>query len=272
MKVYRIMSSEEINQGLEDKVFMPKWEYYPENNGWGIINQRSCYNTFNDKQNQNLHFFRFAIDAVQYLNFDRKSFVRGLDTGYYLCVFYFPDELLEKGYGFYPNKITSEYVVKGEVKLDYLVSYSNSREEMFKKVLEELDDTIYWYSTTGKACMMLADPSFCVNQVCGTYTTGGFVSVFGRWFYDIANWFITEENVDKLKEHCNSLNKRAYEETTILEDMKNMYELHKNYKQCSNCNEVNEMFNSFEFKYEKTNLDLGSKANERIKKEKFYNY
>ena len=252
MKVYRAMTKYELTEALKYNTFESYPKVFPDNNGWGKINNRFCYNTFTKEQNKNLHFFKYAIDAMNYLDSDLVGIrdARFLINypSHYLCTFDIPDEILEKGYGFYPKRVSPEFIANSEVKPNYLINYTDSRAEMFKKILEELDSAIYWYSTTGKACKMVMDPSSCAERVCGTYTQGGFVRVFEYWLTTIvAKVLLTEEDTNKLMKYCNDKNIEAYNETFMLKDWDEMRgPLYKKYRSGLNHDEINEMFNEFE--------------------------
>lgn len=126
MKLYRIVDDEELSSALNNGVFEANWKYYEKDSGWGKINGKCCMNTFDESQNKNLHFFRYPLDAVQYLWWDRKAVENIYFSSESLCVFDIPDDLVEKGYGFYPNKVSKGYVAKGPIGSNYLLSHTKN--------------------------------------------------------------------------------------------------------------------------------------------------
>lgn len=137
LKLYRIVDDNELQKALSKGFFEPTWQYYEENQGWAIFGRYSYRNTFSYDQNQNLHFYPFSIDAVQYLYIDRnKNFdTYNIAIGDSFCVFDIPDKLLIKGYGFYPNKVAPEYITKKAIPIECLLWHTKNKSKMFEEIL-----------------------------------------------------------------------------------------------------------------------------------------
>lgn len=217
MKLYRIVSDKELQNALNEGTFKTIWQYYEKDTGWAIFNGSSCINTFTAEQNNNLHFFKFPIDAVEYLYKDRKkageSYAdNSIDS---FCVFDIPNNLLEKGYGFYPKKVALEYVAKEPISIKYLLSHTKYKPNMFQMVLEYLEETIKWYSTVGRACEMCLDNGFCMMNVGGIkkiVRVGGFIYSFGDWFSSVLSNFASQEEINEIMKYCYDANTICYQD------------------------------------------------------------
>lgn len=204
MIVYRVMNFNDVNEILTTNQVKAKPIFYESDNGWGKFKNGNFYNTFNHNQNENLHFFRFAIDAYHYLITESKNS--------FFCVFNIPEEKLEYGFGYYPNRISPEYTYEKQIDVNDLLFYTSTEIEILKYVFQDLEDAINWYSTIGKACYMCADFGSSITPVCKTKTLGGFINSFNKnpkFLYHIINQckninnnFCGEEFID----YCTSLN------------------------------------------------------------------
>lgn len=266
MILYRCMTDYAINKGKETGFFGPTHGFSTRYGGLGKIENDDCFNTFTYSQNENLHFFNFAIDAIQYMD-DEKLYWNDLN----LCKFDIPDELLEKGFGFYRFLVRSEYVSTQDIPYSYLIKSINQYNEieLFEELNSNLDEAIYWHSTAGKAMTMSVNAGTNMGYICGDIYHGGFMSAYTMFldklqrnhFYGIDNNFIEE---------CTRKNQEAYDNSTIREDRKFIVgKPHFDYWNGLTYEEINKLFNGFEDVYINKTIqsveDINYK-NERVRK------
>jgi len=206
MRLYRVMDYSGLQETLEKKVINTNSDIFEPDNGWGIFGNRCYMNTFTDVQNRFPHFYPFAIDAAYYMIRERKN------CSDYFCVLDIPDNYIEKGYGFYPQKTSPEYVSNQDVSSQSIVYWTSDKSVVADYVLNELQDSIKWYSTVGKAIYMCMDQGFLCHPICGNRTMGGFIFSFQEFLEQILSIHGTKdsEEIKQIINSCINLNKYYY--------------------------------------------------------------
>ena len=246
MILYRCMTEYAINEGRKTSIFGPTHSFSTKYGGLGKIENDSCYNTFTHSQNKNLHFFRYAIDAIQYMDDEKLSW-----NNLSLCKFDIPDELLEKGYGFYLFQIRSEYVSTQDVPLSCLIEVIDqyNKRDLFRELTSDLDEAIYWHSTAGKAMTMTVNSGLNMGPLCGDIYHGGFMRVYTMFFDKLKNNRFYGID-DKFIEECTRKNLEAYDNSTIREDREFIEgKPHTDYWNGLTYEEINNLFNGYEQVY-----------------------
>lgn len=206
MKLYRIMDYDGLKTTLNEGVIKTNSDVFEPNSGWGTFNNCSYMNTFTVEQNKSPHFYPFAIDAAHYMIKDRNS------PSDYFCVIDIPDDYVEKGYGFYPQKISPEYVSNQTISSESIVFWTSNKEQVANYVLNDLEESIKWYSTVGKAIYMCMDRGFLCQPLCGTLTMGGFIFSFEKFLEFIISEYSTKDftQAKEVISGCTKLNEYYY--------------------------------------------------------------
>lgn len=245
MILYRCMTQYSIDKGFECGIFKPTHVFSQRLGGNGRINNESCFNTFTADQNINLHFFQFAIDAISYMDSISYQY-----DGLKLCKFDIPDNLIEKGYGFYLYNIRSEFVAKKLIPSNCLIKVIEecSNQELLAEIISNLDEAIYWHSTAGKATTICVNDGI-MDNICGDNHHGGFMRIYSYYLdeclrtqrFNISNDFIND---------CLVRNQEAYDNSTILDDIPYISQyFHHDYWQGLDHSEINKLFNGLEELY-----------------------
>jgi len=247
MILYRCITKEEIDISLKKGYFGRTHTFSKRMGGLGRTkNNDYIFNTFTDVQNEKLHFFRFAIDAAEYLNDEKYDW-----DDLRLCKFDIPDELLEKGYGFYSDHIRLEYVSKENIPSKF---YKKNIEvydfdEIQLEIESNINEAIYWHSTAGKAMTMTVFNGRKCWSICGDRNFGGFVNVFLRYFGEIHAY-------DSFVRECIEKNQEAYDNSTILDDKWYILEhFNTDYWNFLSIEELNKLFNGIEDYYINKSID-----------------
>ena len=248
MILYRFMTQYAIDKGNEWCFFAPTHTFSTRQNGLRTINGKSCFNTFTPEQNKELHFFKFAIDAIQYM--DDESFRW---NGLYLGKFDIPDELLEKGFGFYMFSVRSEFIPKPNAILSskYLINVISEHDNrsLHSEMRSDLDEAIYWHSTAGKAMTTIVNGGLNGNYICGDEFHGGFIRVYNRYLNRLLESRRLNITKDFIQE-CTEKNQAAYDNSTILTDKNYIREhFYKDYHEGLNYEEINKLFSGLEDYY-----------------------